>query len=34
MHQMVFQRFEEICRRRQAGGRVLEVGAVPSTDSL
>ena len=34
MHPAVFETFEEICRRRGAGGRVLEVGAVPSDDTL
>jgi SAM-dependent methyltransferase len=34
MHPTVYQAFESICRRRQAGGDVLEVGAVPSSESL
>ncbi len=34
MHPAVFIKFEQICIRYQAGGRVLEVGAVPNTDSL
>lgn len=34
MHPAVFKEFERICRERRIGGRVLEIGAVPSTDSL
>ncbi|MEI7780614.1 MAG: methyltransferase domain-containing protein [Planctomycetota bacterium] len=34
MHPAVFQAFDRICRARSAGGAVLEVGAVPSDDSL
>jgi hypothetical protein len=34
MHPRVFQEFERICSERQAGGSVLEVGAVPSEESL
>lgn len=34
MHPDVFQAFEAICRRRTAGGAVLEVGAMPSDDTL
>ena len=34
MHHAVFEAFAEICRRRGAGGRVLEVGAVPADDTL
>lgn len=34
MHQAVFQQFDRICRRRRAGGDVLEIGATPSADTL
>lgn len=34
MHSAVFEAFERICRARSAGGRVLEVGAVPDDDTL
>lgn len=34
MNPAIFDAFEEICRRRGAGGHVLEVGAVPSDDAL
>jgi SAM-dependent methyltransferase len=34
MHPAVFAAFDAICARRGAGGAVLEVGAVPSRDSL
>lgn len=34
MHTAVFQAFDRICRDRSAGGRVLEVGAVPGDDTL
>jgi SAM-dependent methyltransferase len=34
MHCGVFRIFERICRERAAGGRVLEVGAVPEDHSL
>jgi ubiquinone/menaquinone biosynthesis C-methylase UbiE len=34
MHPRVFQEFERICLGRQAGGSVLEVGAVPSEESF
>ena len=34
MHPRVFQEFERICSERNAGGAVLEVGAVPSEESL
>lgn len=34
MHPTVFQEFDRICRERRAGGRVLEVGAVASPDTL
>ena len=34
MHTRVFAEFERICAARGAGGDVLEVGAVPSQDSL
>lgn len=34
MHPRVFHEFERICSERQAGGDVLEVGAVPSGESL
>jgi SAM-dependent methyltransferase len=30
----VYKEFERICSERKAGGAVLEIGAVPSTDSL
>jgi SAM-dependent methyltransferase len=34
MHPAVFGEIERICRERGAGGDVLEIGAVPSEDSL
>lgn len=34
MHSKIFAEFERICARRGAAGDVLEVGAVPSDDSL
>lgn len=34
MHPTVFAEFERVCRARGAGGAVLEIGAVPSGDSL
>jgi SAM-dependent methyltransferase len=34
MHSKVFAEIESICRERVAGGDVLEIGAVPSADSL
>jgi len=34
MHPIIFQRFGEICSARNAGGAVLEIGAVPSEDTL
>lgn len=34
MHPKVFREFQRICRERNAGGSVLEIGAVPSEDSL
>lgn len=34
MHPRVYQEFEDICKRRRAGGSVLEIGAVPSDQSL
>jgi SAM-dependent methyltransferase len=34
MHPAVFREFERICRERRVGGAVLEVGAVPSRESL
>ena len=34
MHSRMFAEFERICTRRGAGGHVLEVGAVPSDDTL
>ena len=34
MHPRVFEEFERICRTRGAGGDVLEIGAVPSRESL
>ena len=34
MHPIVFATFDRVCRARRAGGAVLEIGAVPSPDSL
>lgn len=34
MHRVIFGEFDRICRARGAGGRVLEVGAVPGPGSL
>lgn len=34
MHPAVFEAFDRLCRERSAGGRVLEVGATPSDDTL
>jgi SAM-dependent methyltransferase len=34
MHPRVYQAFEAICRRHSIGGRVLEIGAVGSNESL
>jgi SAM-dependent methyltransferase len=34
MHPEVFQKFEDICHSRGAGGRTLEIGAVPAADTL
>ena len=34
MHARVFAEFDRICRARGAGGDVLEIGAMPSRDSL
>ncbi len=34
MHPAVFDTFDRICGERRAGGRVLEIGAVPSPDTL
>jgi len=34
VHPTVFDAFERICSRLKAGGRVLEVGATPSDDTL
>jgi len=34
MHPDQFQAFERICAERGAGGAILEIGAVPSEDSL
>lgn len=34
MHPRVYQEFEKICSERNAGGAVLEVGAIPSDLSL
>ncbi len=34
MHPRVFQEFERICAENEVSGSVLEVGAVPSNDSL
>lgn len=34
MHPAVFDTFDRICRERGAGGRVLEVGAMPAPDTL
>jgi len=34
LHPTVFSEFDRLCRARGAGGAVLEVGAVPSAESL
>ncbi len=34
MHPRIFQEFEKICSERSITGSVLEVGAIPSNDSL
>ncbi|MFC1856616.1 methyltransferase domain-containing protein [Thermodesulfobacteriota bacterium] len=34
MHPKVYQEFERICRDRNGGGAVLEIGAMPSDESL
>jgi SAM-dependent methyltransferase len=34
VHRKVFEEFDRICRERQAGGDILEIGAMDSTDSL
>jgi SAM-dependent methyltransferase len=34
MNPRVFQEFEKICKRRGASGSVLEIGAIPSDESL
>ena len=34
MHPLIYKEFERICSERQAGGAVLEVGAIPSDKSL
>ncbi len=34
MHPSIFDAFERICRTRGAGGRVLEVGALPNDEAL
>lgn len=34
MHPRIFREFDDICRRRNLGGRILEVGAVASANSL
>jgi SAM-dependent methyltransferase len=34
MHPEVYREFERLCVERNAGGAVLEIGAVPSDDSL
>jgi len=34
MHDVVFAAFDQMCRRRGAGGRVLEIGAVPGHATL
>src|SRR5262245_31372980 len=34
MHPRTFKEFERICSTRRAGGRVLEIGAVPADYSL
>ena len=34
MHERVYAEFDRICRERGAGGAVLEIGAVPSAESL
>lgn len=34
MHPTIFAAFDEICRQEKAAGRVLEIGAMPSRDTL
>lgn len=34
MHSEMFAAFDEICRQQNAAGRVLEIGAMPSPDTL
>jgi SAM-dependent methyltransferase len=34
MHPAIFAAFDQICREQQAGGRVLEIGAVPHPSTL
>ncbi len=34
MHPRIFRQFEDICSNRRVGDHVLEIGAVPSEDSL
>jgi SAM-dependent methyltransferase len=34
MHPAMFAAFDRLCRRRRAGGDVLELGAVPAPDTL
>ena len=34
MHRVLFAEFDRVCRTRSAGGRVLEVGSVPTPSSL
>src|SRR5712692_8128073 len=34
MHPRTYEEFERICSSRKAGGRVLEIGAVPASNSL
>lgn len=34
MHQTVFTAFDRLCRLHQSGGRVLEIGAMASADTL
>ncbi len=34
MHPAIFDAFDAICRQEKAGGRVLEIGAVPTSDTL
>jgi SAM-dependent methyltransferase len=34
VHPAIFEAFDRICRGRHAGGRVLEIGALPTDDAL